>query len=142
MKRSGTPINAANRLLQAKYNVTAWFYDVLDYPWERLYRRWRPLLLEDVRGSVLEAGVGTGRNLSYYHSSVDLTGIDLCKTMLNKAAKRGKHASCKVSLHNEDATVMKTVPSDHFDWLICTFLCCVMPDSLQPLAINQFERVL
>ena len=36
------PLPEENRLLQAKYNVTAWFYDLLDYPWERLYRRWRP----------------------------------------------------------------------------------------------------
>lgn len=44
------------RRLQAKYDITAWFYDILDFPWELQYRRWRPVLLEDVRGNVLEAG--------------------------------------------------------------------------------------
>ncbi len=52
--------------LPAKYDATAWFYDILDFPWELQYRRWRPALVGDVRGSVLEAGVGTGRNLPYY----------------------------------------------------------------------------
>jgi hypothetical protein len=56
------------RALQLKYDITAWFYDILDYPWERQYRNWRPQLVGDVRGKVLEAGVGTGRNLKYYNS--------------------------------------------------------------------------
>lgn len=135
-------INEENRSLQAKYNITAWFYDILDYPWERQYRRWRPVLLKDVRGTVLEAGIGTGRNLKYYHPSVMLTGIDLSIEMLKRATKKGKSAGCKFDLLHEDATVMESIPSNHFDWLISTFLCCVMPDELQPLAIKQFERVL
>ena len=44
--------------LYKKYAWTSWFYDFLDYPWERQYRRWRPRLLEDVSGAVLEAGQG------------------------------------------------------------------------------------
>ena len=142
MKYQATPINEENRLLQAKYGITAWLYDILDYPWERLYRQWRPRLLKDVRGSVLEAGVGTGRNLKYYSSSVNLTGIDLSVGMLKKAMRRGKYAACHVDLYHEDATVMESIPSNHFDWVFSTFMCCVMPDSLQPLAIKQFERVL
>jgi hypothetical protein len=31
------------------------FNDILDYPWERQYRHWRPQLVGDVRGAVLEA---------------------------------------------------------------------------------------
>ncbi|HYA13665.1 MAG TPA: class I SAM-dependent methyltransferase [Syntrophales bacterium] len=131
-----------NRLLQAKYNITAFFYDILDYPWERQYRNWRPVLLKDVKGEVLEAGVGSGRNLKYYSANVNLIGIDLCMEMLRRAMKRGKAALCKVDLRQEDATLMRSVPSMHFDWLVSTFLCCVMPDHLQPLAIKQFERVL
>jgi len=46
------------RTLQLKYDITAWFYDILDYPWERQYRHWRARLVGDVRGAVLEAGVG------------------------------------------------------------------------------------
>ena len=142
MEHSARNINEENRLLQAKYDITAWFYDILDYPWERQYRRWRPMLVEDVRDSVLEAGVGTGRNLKYYHPSVKLTGLDLSAAMVRKARKRGKSAVCDLNLCHEDATIMESIPSNHFDWLICTFMCCVMPDELQPLAIEQFERVL
>jgi ubiquinone/menaquinone biosynthesis C-methylase UbiE len=128
--------------LQTKYDLVAWFYDVLDFPWELQYRHCRPALLEDVRGNVLEAGVGTGRNLRYYPAEASVTGIDLCQGMLRRAAKRGRHAVCHFVLCQDDVTTMTSIPSNHFDWLISTFLCCVMPDHLQPLAIAQFERVL
>jgi ubiquinone/menaquinone biosynthesis C-methylase UbiE len=135
-------IHEKNRPLQAKYDITSWLYDILDYPWERQYRRWRPALLDDVRGEVLEAGVGTGRNLEYYHTNVNLTGIDICLEMLRRAMKRARSAVCGLELRQEDATIMASIPSEHFDWIISTFLCCVMPDHLQPLAIKQFQRVL
>ncbi|HED19465.1 MAG TPA: SAM-dependent methyltransferase, partial [Gammaproteobacteria bacterium] len=66
-----------NLLLQEKYKLTASFYDILDYPWERIYRKWRPTLVGDLRGKILEAGVGTGKNLKFYHEDVELTGIEL-----------------------------------------------------------------
>ncbi len=142
MNQLTNPINEKNLYLQAKYNITAWLYDILDYPWELQYRRWRPILLKDVRGTVLEAGVGTGRNLKYYHPNVKLTAFDLSEEMLKKAIKRGKSAACEIEFLQEDATIMESIPSGHFDWVFSTFLCCVMPDELQPLAIKQFERVL
>lgn len=134
--------NEKNLLLQAKYNIVALFYDILDYPWELRYRKWRPLLLGDMRGDVLEAGVGTGRNFKYYHPSVNLVGIDLSQIMLKKAEKRANKVSCKIKLLHEDATAMKSIPSNSFDWIISTFMCCVMPNNLQSLAIEQFCRVL
>lgn len=140
--RGTEPLPEEIRRLQAKYGVTAWFYDILDLPWELQYRRWRPVLLSDLQGSVLEAGVGTGRNLPYYRPDATVTGIDLCQRMLDRAAKRGRQARCRFALHQEDVTTMESIPSGRFDWVISTFLCCVLPDHLQPLAIEQFERIL
>lgn len=131
-----------NLSLRAKYNVTAMFYDILDYPWERIYREWRPCLLGDLRGKVLEAGVGTGRNFQHYHESIELTGVDLSDVMLRKAAKKAKKANCKIELLHDDASTMRMVESNQYDWIISTFLCCVMPDKFQPMALDQFSRVL
>ncbi len=131
-----------NLSLRAKYNVTALFYDILDYPWERVYREWRPLILGDLRGKILEAGVGTGRNFKHYHESVELTGVDLSDVMLRKAAKKAKKANCKIELLHDDASMMHLVGSNQYDWVISTFLCCVMPDELQPMALKQFSRIL
>jgi ubiquinone/menaquinone biosynthesis C-methylase UbiE len=138
----GVFVREENLSLRAKYNITALFYDVLDYPWERIYRQWRPLILGDLRGRVLEVGVGTGRNFRHYHESVELTGVDLSDVMLKKAAKMVRQASCRIELLHDDASVMRLVDSNRYDWIISTFLCCVMPDELQPMALEQFGRVL
>lgn len=131
-----------NLSLRAKYNITAVFYDILDYPWERIYRQWRPRLLGDLRGKVLETGVGTGRNFKHYHESVDLTGIDLSDVMLKKAAGKAKKATCKIELIHDDASTMHLIAANQYDWIVSTFLCCVMPDEFQPMALEQFSRVL
>ena len=131
-----------NLSLRAKYNITAMFYDILDYPWERIYREWRPVLLGDLRGKVLEAGVGTGRNFPHYHASVELTGVDLSDVMLKKAARKARKSKCKIELVHDDASIMRFVNSNQYDWIISTFLCCVMPDEFQPMALEQFSRVL
>ena len=131
-----------NVLNQKRYAVTAWFYDILDYPWERQYRKWRPGLLEDVRGEVLEAGVGTGRNLKYYRPGVNLTAVDFSPAMLRKASKRCAEASCTVRFIQEDASRMASVPSGGYDWVVAFFLCCVLPEDLQDRTISEFARVL
>lgn len=131
-----------NLLNQKRYAVTAWFYDILDYPWERQYRKWRPGLLADVHGEVLEAGVGTGRNLKHYQPGVNLTAVDFSPAMLKLASRRCNEASCTVRFVHEDACRMESVASGHYDWVVSFFLCCVMPDELQDQAIAEFARVL
>jgi len=135
-------ISKENELLQAKYRITSVFYDILDYPWERQYKKWRPGLLSDVHGSVVEAGVGTGRNLKHYPPGTHVTGIDLSREMLAISTKRAEDAHCEFLPVHEDASSMASIPSNAYDWLVSTYLCCVMPDHLQPLAIDQFERIL
>ncbi len=137
-----TNIPNENKSLQTKYRITSMFYDILDFPWEKQYRKWRPGLLKDVDGAVIEAGVGSGRNLRYYPTNAKVTGIDLSKDMLKISAKRGGSAECDFYPVHEDATSMESISSNYYDWLVSTFLCCVMPNHLQPLAIDQFERVL
>lgn len=131
-----------NFLNQKRYAITAWFYDILDYPWERQYRKWRPGLLSDVSGEVLEAGVGTGRNLEYYKSGVKLTALDFSPAMLKKASKRCTKASCNVRFVHEDASRMESILSGSYDWVVAFFLCCVLPRELQTQAISEFARVL
>jgi ubiquinone/menaquinone biosynthesis C-methylase UbiE len=136
-------LNPENHSLQKKYNITAYFYDVIDYPWERHYRQWRRVLCNDIQGDVLELGVGTGRNIPFYSEHVNLTGIDLSPRMLKTAMKRAAKARCRIQeLKHEDATTLNSLSSSQYDWLISSFMLCVMPDEMQKLAITQFQRVL
>ncbi|MEJ2182705.1 MAG: class I SAM-dependent methyltransferase [Nitrospirota bacterium] len=135
-------VHDKNRGNLARYNITAWFYDILDFPWELRYRGWRPHLVGDVRGRVLEAGVGTGRNLRHYPPEAELTALDLSPAMLRKAAGRVREARCPVHFLRGDACMMDEVPSDAYDWVVATFLCCVLPRELQPAAVGELARVL
>ncbi len=135
-------MNPENKDLHKKYQITAWFYDLMDYYWERQYRVFRPQILKNVGGNVLEAGVGTGRNFCHYPPATNLTGIDLCLNMLKIANKRAQKASCDISLLQSDATQLSEIPSNHYDWYVSFFMFCVMPDALQDSAIKQIARVL
>lgn len=69
-----------------RYDRMAWLYDFYDPPMEWLgTRRLRHRLSDRSTGRVLEAGVGTGKNLGYYPPGLSLTGIDVSKAMLDRA---------------------------------------------------------
>ncbi len=135
-------LHEANLQNQIRYKTTALFYDILDFPWELQYKKWRPALVNDIKGKVIEAGVGTGRNFKYYAPDVNLTAIDLSPSMLKRAKRRARDARCSINLICEDACQMKSIPSGHYDWVLSTFLCCVIPTELQYLAVEQFVRIL
>ncbi len=139
----GAPIvHEKNKANLHKYKFTAYAYDILDFPWELQYRHWRPGLVEDIRGEVIEAGVGTGRNLRYYSDKVNLTALDFSPSMLRRAKNRARSAQCQVRFLCEDACHMESVPTGHYDWVVATFLCCVVPAELQHLVVSEFTRVL
>lgn len=131
-----------NARLQAKYRITSLLYDLLDYPWERQYRLWRPRVLGEAHGWVLEEGVGTGRNLPHYSGDVELTAIDLSEGMLRRARKRAGDARCRVALEQCDAVDLSRFKAETFDLYISTFMYCVMPDRLQPMVLREMARVL
>jgi ubiquinone/menaquinone biosynthesis C-methylase UbiE len=135
-------LDEANRQNLIRYRSAALFYDILDFPWELQYRKWRPALVGDMHGEVVEAGVGTGRNFKYYSADVNLTAIDFSTSMLKRAMRRAQDARCSINLICEDACQMKSIPSEHYDWVLSTFLCCVIPADLQHLAVEQFVRIL
>ncbi len=142
MKSINPTMHELNLLNQKRYAITAWFYDILDCPWELQYRKWRPALLNDLSDGVLEAGIGTGRNLKYYLAGVNLTAVDFSPAMLKNASKRCSEAACTVQFVHEDVCRMESIPSDRYDWVVAFFLCCVLPEDLQDQAIAEFVRVL
>jgi ubiquinone/menaquinone biosynthesis C-methylase UbiE len=71
-----------------------------------------------------------------------LTALDFSPAMLRHASRRRSGATCSVRLLQEDACEMTSVETGRYDWVVATFLCCVLPAGLQAQAIAQFERVL
>jgi len=130
-----------NKKLIRKYRKTARWYDFLDAYWEKQYQKIRPMIVGNVSGNVFEAGVGTGRNLSFYPAAITLTAIDLSSEML-AIAKARKPENIAVTFLQADAVALQGIPNAHFDWYVSTFLYCVMPDHLQSKALNKMVKLL
>jgi ubiquinone/menaquinone biosynthesis C-methylase UbiE len=129
-------------MTQRTYDRIARLYDILDLPFEhRRYRPLRPRLFQGVSGTVLDAGVGTGRNMPFYPKDAWVVGIDLSPAMLARAARRRDRLGIEVELLEMD--VLQTAfPDQHFDAIVATFLFCVLKESQQLPALTEIARIL
>ena len=124
-----------------RYERIAPFYDLLDLPFEfRRYRKIRPLLFQGLTGRILDAGVGTGRNIPFYPPGAEVVGIDISAAMLARAERRRLSLGADVQLRQMDVTQLE-FPDRSFDAAIATFLFCVLPDDLQVPALREMGRV-
>jgi ubiquinone/menaquinone biosynthesis C-methylase UbiE len=125
-----------------RYERIAFLYDVLDLPFEyKRYRYLRPLLFQGLSGHILDAGVGTGRNIPFYPAGARVVGIDLSPAMLVRAGERAIEAGRSVDLRLMDVTSLG-FPDHSFDAAVASFLFCVLPDELQESALREIDRVL
>jgi ubiquinone/menaquinone biosynthesis C-methylase UbiE len=132
---------------QKLYQRIAPFYDVLDFLGETLnQRRVRPQLLEGLSGGILDAGVGTGRNIPFYPANANIVGCDLSNAMLRRARRRrqrlGRRQPLDSPLHLVTANICQSpFPDDSFDAAIATFLFCVLDDEDQLPALRELARI-
>ena len=111
---------------QRTYDRIARLYDILDLPFE--HGRYKPLrraMFEGVKGTLLDAGVGTGRNFPFYPSGSKVIGIDLSPAMLKRARQRRDVLGTPVELRDMNVMEME-FEDDSFDAVISTFLFCVL----------------
>jgi len=131
----------ANKTEPEVYTSIARLYDLLDLPFEYFrYRHIREQLWQNITGEVLDAGVGTGRNMEYYPVNARITGIDLSPAMLGRARKRQQRLNCDVRLLNMNVTAL-SFKAQSFDVVVSTFLFCVLDDALQLPALKELARV-
>jgi ubiquinone/menaquinone biosynthesis C-methylase UbiE len=125
-----------------RYQRIAGLYDLLDLPFEYgRYRHIRPQLFAGLSGRILDAGVGTGRNIASYPAGAEVVGIDLSPAMLARAERRARELGRPVELHEMDVTRM-IFADRSFDAAVASFLFCVLPNELQVPALREIERVL
>ena len=122
------------------YGLVAKVYDILDWYWESTrYRHIRPKVWANVKGKVLDAGVGTGRNIPHYKGNV--YAIDNSDSMLQRARTRAKNYKKTIHFSNQDVTSLG-FPDNYFDTVIATFVLCVLSPEQEQKAIEEFKRVL
>jgi ubiquinone/menaquinone biosynthesis C-methylase UbiE len=124
-----------------RYQRIAPLYDFLDGPFERRrYRPLRPMLFQGMSGSLLDAGIGTGRNCEFYPQDAVVTGIDSSPAMIERARGRCPTLAEGGRLHEMDVTALK-FPAASFDAAVSSFLFCVLPDEQQVPALRELGRV-
>ncbi|WP_025688804.1 class I SAM-dependent methyltransferase [Paenibacillus zanthoxyli] len=116
--------------IRKRYDRISGIFDLMD---RMIKKEWRTELLNSVDGEVLEVGVGTGANLSYYPAhTAGVTGIDFSPGMLRYAQPKAIHAPFPVTLLEMDAQHM-TFPDNSFDYVIATCVFCSVPDPVAGL---------
>ena len=124
-----------------RYRRIAPVYDLLELPFE--YARYRPLrrmLFAGLSGRILDAGVGTGRNIPFYPPASEVTGIDTSPEMLARAERRRARMGVTVELLERDIRATG-FPDGSFDAVVATFLFCVLPQQDQLPALRELARV-
>ena len=127
-------------LTRKRYNRVAHFYDLFEAPIECLsFSKWRETLFNRLQGKrILEAGIGTGKNLPYYPDDIHVTAIDISTGMLERARKREANLDIEAELLEMDVQHLEF--SDHsFDTILATFVFCSVPDPI--LGLKELYRV-
>jgi len=139
MRTHAKPDEAATVLTRNRYQRLAPWYDQMQGMSEKRFMPWRTRLWSQVLGPrVLEVGVGTGKNMTYYPEGLHITAIDLTPGMLERARKRADDLSLSVDLQLGDAQALE-FPSASFDSAVATFVFCSVPDPV--LGLSEIKRV-
>ncbi len=123
------------------YARVAPLYDLLDLPFEYgRYRALRPQLFEGAGGLILDAGVGTGRNMPFFPAGSRVVGIDLSGPMLARARRRCARLGAEVALAGMDVRQLAFADRS-FDRIVAAFLLCVLEPADQLPALKELARV-
>jgi phosphatidylethanolamine/phosphatidyl-N-methylethanolamine N-methyltransferase len=122
-------------IVEAAYARWAPIYDAVCGPVMVKGRRAAASAARAVGGRILEVGVGTGLSFDDYDSTTEITGIDLCAPMLEKA--RAKMASGRYPHVKEvrlmDAHAM-TFADATFDCVVAQFVITLVANPEQVLS--------
>jgi ubiquinone/menaquinone biosynthesis C-methylase UbiE len=129
----------ATALTRDRYQRLSSVYDRMEGMAEGRYTPWRTALWSLVKGPrVLKVGVGTGKNMPYYPSGMELTAVDLTPGMLERARLRAKELKIHPDLRIGDVQALE-FPDDRFDTAVATFVFCSVPDPV--LGLRELKRV-
>lgn len=125
--------------IMKRYNRAAKFFNLTENLMEKgKMKNWRKEICQLAKGKVLEVGVGTGKNMPFYRSDIDVTAIDFSDKMLERARNRAKELNIEVNLAQMDAQAME-FDDETFDTVITTCVFCSVPDPIKGL--QEIRRV-
>ncbi|MFB0507452.1 MAG: class I SAM-dependent methyltransferase, partial [Thermodesulfobacteriota bacterium] len=82
--------NDGTEKIRTRYDRISPYYDLMELLLEKVvFSRWRRKVFESLEGgSILEVGVGTGKNFEFYPVGKPITAIDFSRGMLSRARKK------------------------------------------------------
>jgi ubiquinone/menaquinone biosynthesis C-methylase UbiE len=102
-----------------------WVLDITEPPEMAEQRR---LLLQDVKGEILEIGIGTGANLPFYPDHVrKLTAIEPADAMRPRAEQRARALGRTIEWHRASGEQLP-FPSASFDAVVMADVLCTVGD--------------
>lgn len=129
-----------------RYERIAPIYDHFEIIMEKAaFQDWRKKLWDKVEkisernDKLLEAGVGTGKNIPYYPEGLNYTGIDFSPKMLARAKEKAADSPRKIEFKEMDIQQLG-FPDDHFDFIVTSCVFCSVPDPVKGL--QELKRVL
>lgn len=131
-------MNSTDRI-RKRYDRISRVYDIFEQPMEVMsLKKWRLEITKDLKGKVLEVGVGTGKNISYYPDNLNIAAIDFSDKMLMKAREKAEKLNKQVEFIQMDAQDME-FPDNTFDMVFTTCVFCSVPDPIKGL--KEIRRV-
>ena len=101
--------------------------------------RWRPELVKDLTGKVLEIGVGEGTNLRHYRRAEHVFAIEPDADDVAKAQAVAKRTAIPMTVEVAAAENLP-YPDSHFDHIVSSLVLCSVQDQHQ--ALRELRRVL
>lgn len=110
---------------------------------ERVLGKYRSKLLQDLQGTVLEVGSGTGVNFPLYPEECTVVASEPSANMLRFAEGRLANGSIKAKIQLVLAGVgskelEQHIPHGGFDAIVCTLVLCTIPEPDK--ALELFKR--
>lgn len=143
-----------NEKIKKRYDRAAPVYDSLEHLMEKgRMGNWRQELWQKVNNKInelnklnnkdeirlLEAGVGTGKNIKYYPEDIEAFAVDFSPKMIKEAAKKAEKNNKEVNLLEMDIQKLN-FEDNHFDLIVTSCVFCSVPDPVQGL--KELKRVL
>jgi ubiquinone/menaquinone biosynthesis C-methylase UbiE len=127
-----------NEKIKKRYNRVSKIYDRMD---KMIREDWRRDLLTGAYGDVMEAGVGTGANLSFYPSSIkSLIGVDFSSDMLKYAKQKASQLNAPYKMELIEGDIQELpFPDNSFDTVVSTCVFCSVPDPV--VGLEELRRV-
>jgi len=107
--------------------------------WQSVSEKLNQLELDNDQIRLLEAGVGSGKNIEYYPDDIEIMAVDFSPKMIKEAAKKVQKYNKKVKLIEMDIQNLE-FDDNYFDLIVTSCVFCSVPDPVKGL--KELKRVL